>query len=198
MMRWLTVDRNGLIEIPIRLSSATKVILALFAQKMIRLPLEREVEFAIDLILGTAPISIPLYRMALTELKELKHNRGFIRRSVSLWGALVLFVKNKEDYRQLKNVTIKNKYLLPRIDEPFDQLKDATTFSKIDIKFGYYQIWVKDCDVPKTAFRTRYGHYELLVMPFGLTNTLVAFMDLMNRVFSLSWIDLWLCLLMIY
>ena len=87
------------------------------------------------------------------------------------------------DYRQINKVTVKNKYPLPRIEDLFDQLKGAGVFSKIDLRSGYYQLRVKDVDVPKTAFRTRYGHYEFLVMPFGLTNASTAFMDLMNRVF---------------
>ena len=81
-------------------------------------------------------------------------------------------------------MTVKNKYPLPRIEDLFYQLKRASVFSKIDLQSGYYQLWVKDVDVPKTAFRTRYGHYEFLVMPFGLTNAPAAFMDLMNRVFQ--------------
>ena len=81
-------------------------------------------------------------------------------------------------------MTVKNKYLLPRIEDIFDKLKGASVFSKIDLRSGYYQLWVKDVDVPKTAFRTRYGHFEFLVMPFGLTNAPAAFMDLMNRVFQ--------------
>ena len=80
-------------------------------------------------------------------------------------------------------MNVKNKYLLPRIEDLFDQLKRASVFSKIDLRLGYYQLRVKDVDVPKTAFRTRYGHYEFLVMPFGLANAPTAFMDLMNRVF---------------
>ena len=87
------------------------------------------------------------------------------------------------DYRQINKVTVKNKYPLLRIKYLFDQLKEASVFSKIDLRSGYYQLRVKDVDVPKIAFRTRYGHYEFLVMPFGLTNAPTAFMDLMNRVF---------------
>ena len=88
------------------------------------------------------------------------------------------------DYRQINKVTVKNKYPLPRIEDLFDQLKGVSIFSKIDLRLSYYQLKLKDVDVPKTTFRTRYGHYEFLVMPFGLTNALAAFMDLMNRVFQ--------------
>ncbi|KAG8478886.1 hypothetical protein CXB51_028729 [Gossypium anomalum] len=167
-----------------------------FPEELPGLPPIREVEFGIELIPRTAPISIAPYRMAPTELKELKAqlqeltDRGFTRPSFSPWGAPVLFVKKKDgtmrqciDYRQLNKVTIKNKYPLPRTDDLFDQLKGASVFSKIDLRSGYYQLRVRDSDIPKTAFRTRYGHYEFLVMPFGLTNAPAMFMDLMNRIF---------------
>ena len=102
----------------------------------------------------------------------------------------MLFVKKKDgtlqlcvDYRQLNKMTVKNKYPLPRIDDLFDQLKGSSVFSKIDLRSGYHQLRIKDTDVHKIAFRTRYGHYEFLVMPFGLTNAPTAFMDLMNHVF---------------
>ena len=134
------------------------------------LPLDREVEFTIDLITGTEPISIHPYRMAPTELRELKAqleellSKGFIRPSISPWGAPVLFVKKKDgslrlciDYRQLNRVTIRNQYPLPRIDELFDQLQGSRVYSKIDLRSGYHKLRVQESDVPKTAFRTRYA-----------------------------------------
>ncbi|KAI3448707.1 hypothetical protein Pfo_005372 [Paulownia fortunei] len=161
------------------------------------LPPNREIEFVIDVMPGTTSISKAPYRMAPTELKELKVqlqellDKGFIRPSYSPWGAPVLFVKKKDgtlrlciDYRELNKITVKNKYPLPRIDDLFDQLQGASVFSKIDLRSGYHQLKIKEEDIPKTAFRTRYGHYEFLVMPFGLTNAPAAFMDLMNRVFK--------------
>ena len=99
----------------------------------------------------------------------------------------MLFVKKKNgtlwlcvDYRQLNKMTVKNKYLLPKIDDLFDQLKGPVVFSKIELRSGYHQLRIKDEDVNKTAFRTRYGHYEFLVMSFGLINVPIAFMDLMT------------------
>ncbi|KAL3749910.1 hypothetical protein ACJRO7_010955 [Eucalyptus globulus] len=169
---------------------------SVFPEDLPGLPLDREIEFCIELMPGTTPISKAPYQMAPTELKELKTqlqellDKGFIRPSVSPWGAPVLFVKKKDgsmrlciDYRELNKVTVKNKYPLPRIEDLFDQLQGAQVFSKIDLRSGYHQLKIKIDDVPKTAFRTRYGHYEFLVMPFGLTNAPAAFMDLMNRVF---------------
>ncbi|KAI3709136.1 hypothetical protein L2E82_38895 [Cichorium intybus] len=159
------------------------------------LPPERQVEFRIDLIPGATPIARAPYRLAPTEMRELMSqlqeflDKGFIRPSSSLWGAPVLFVKKKDgsmrmciNYRELNKITIKNRYPFPRIDDLFDQLQGADYFSKIDLRSGYHQVRVKDCDVEKTAFRTRYCHYEFLVMPFGLTNAPAIFMDLMNRV----------------
>ncbi|KAG8490957.1 hypothetical protein CXB51_014090 [Gossypium anomalum] len=140
-----------------------------FPEELPGLPPVREVEFGIELVPGTTPISIAPYRMAPTELKELKAqlqeltDRGFARPSFSPWGAPVLFVKKKDgtmrlciDYRQLNKVTIKNKYPLPHIDDLFDQLKGALVFSKIDLRSGYYQLRVRDSEIPKTTFRTRY------------------------------------------
>ncbi|KAA0051309.1 ty3-gypsy retrotransposon protein [Cucumis melo var. makuwa] len=167
-----------------------------FPEELPGLPPHREVEFAIELKPGTVPIFRAPYRMAPAELKELKVqlqkllDKGFIRLSVSPWGVPVLFVKKKDgsmrlciDYRELNKVTVKNRYPLPRIDDLFDQLQGATVFSKIDLRSGYHQLRIKDGDVPKTTFRSRYGHYEFIVMSFRLTNAPTVFMDLMNRVF---------------
>ena len=129
---------------------------------------ERDIDFAIDLEPGTRPISIPPYRMAPAELRELSVQlkdlleKEFIRPSVSPWGAPVLFVKKKDgtlkmciDYRQLNKVTVKNRYLMPRIDDLFDNLQGAIVFCKIDLRSGYHQLWIKAADILKTAFRTR-------------------------------------------
>ena len=168
----------------------------MFPEDLPGLPSDRNLKFAIEVIPGTAPISKAPYRMAPMELAELKKqlqeylDKGFIRPSVSPWGAPVLLVKKKDgsrrmciDYRELNKVTIKNRYPLPRIDDLFDQLTGAKVFLKLDLRSGYHQLKVKDEDIPKTAFRTLYDHYEFLVMHFGVSNAPAIFMDLMNRVF---------------
>nr|GFA67382.1 putative reverse transcriptase domain-containing protein [Tanacetum cinerariifolium] len=147
------------------------------------LPSTRPVEFQIDLVPGAAPVARAPYRLTPSEMKELAEqlkelsNKGFIRPSSSPWGAPVLFVKKKDgsfrmciDYRELNKLTVKNRYPLPRIDDLFDQLQGSSVYSKIDLRSGYHQLRVRKEDVPKTAFRTRYGHYEFQVMPFELTN----------------------------
>ncbi|RVW18844.1 Transposon Ty3-I Gag-Pol polyprotein [Vitis vinifera] len=195
-MDWLAVYRASDPCYQYVLRKGSINFLACLRDELPGLPPHREFDFSIEVYPGTDPISVSPYRMAPLELKELKTQldellgRGFIRPSTSPWGAPVLFVKKKDgtlrlciDYRKLNRVTVKNKYPLPRIDDLFDQLKGAKYFSNIDLRTGYHQLRVREEDVSKTAFRTRYGHYEFLVMPFGLTNAPAAFMDLMNRVF---------------
>ena len=168
-----------------------------FLDELPGLPPPRDVDFCIELHPGMSPIFMTPHRMAPVELQELKVHiqellgKGFIRPSTSPWGAPVLFVKKKDktlrlciDYGQLNRVTIKNRYPLPRIDDLFDQLKGAQVYSKIDLRTSYHQLRVREANILKTAFRTRYGHFEFTVMPFGLTNAPVAFMGLMNRVFQ--------------
>jgi hypothetical protein len=151
-----------------------------FPEELPGMPPERELEFAIEIVPGTAPIYKKYYRMPGPELAELKKQldellqKGYIHPSISPWGSPMLFVKNKDgslrmcvDYRQLNEVTIKNKYPLPRIDDLFDQLNGARVFSKIDLRTGYHQLKIRKEDIPKTAFTTRYGLYEFTVMAFG-------------------------------
>ncbi|GJV32731.1 putative reverse transcriptase domain-containing protein [Tanacetum coccineum] len=165
-----------------------------FPKDLPGIPPARQVEFQIDLVPGATPIAQAPYRLAPSEMKELAEQlqelsyKGFIRPSSSPWGAPVLFVKKKDgsfrmciDYRELIKLTVKNRYPLPRIDDLFDQLQGSSVYSKIDLRSGYHQLRVSEEDIPKTAFRTRYGHYEFQVMPFGLTNAPTVFMDLMNR-----------------
>ncbi|GJZ04244.1 putative reverse transcriptase domain-containing protein [Tanacetum coccineum] len=169
-----------------------------FPEDLSGLPPQRQVEFRIDLVPGATPIAKSPYRLAPSEMQELSgqlqelQDKGFIRPSHSPWGAPVLFVKKKDgslrmciDYRELNKLTVKNRYPLPRIDDLFDQLQGSCYFSKIDLRSGYHQLRVHEDDIPKTAFRTRYGHFEFTVMPFGLTNAPAVFMDLMNRVCKL-------------
>ncbi|GJY62920.1 putative reverse transcriptase domain-containing protein [Tanacetum coccineum] len=166
-----------------------------FPEDLLGLPPPRQVEFRIDLILGAAPVARAPYRLAPSEMKELSKQlqelseKGFIRPSSSPWGAPVLFVKKKDgsfrmciDYRELNKLTIKNRYPLPRIDDLFDQLQGSSVYSKIDLQSSYHQLHIREEDIPITAFRTRYGHYEFQVMPFRPTNAPAVFMDLMNRV----------------
>jgi hypothetical protein len=167
-----------------------------FSDDLSGMPPDRDIEFIIELQLGTTPISKRPYRIPPNELAELKVqlqdllHKSFIHPSASPWGCLALFVKKKDhslslcmDYRPLNAVTIKNKYPLPCIDILFDQLVGAKVFSKIDLRSGYHQIKIKSSDIPKTAFSTRYRLYEYLVMSFGLTNAPAYFMYLMNSVF---------------
>ena len=160
------------------------------------LPPQREIDHRIELEPGAGPTSRATYRMSYTELDELRkqlkelEEAGHIRPSKSPFGAPVIFVKKKDgtmrmcvDYRALNKITIKNRYPLPRIDELLDRLEGATIFSKIDLRSGYHQVRIADEDVHKTAFRTRYGHFEFKVLPFGLTNAPATFMALMHDVF---------------
>ncbi|GJX10543.1 putative reverse transcriptase domain-containing protein, partial [Tanacetum coccineum] len=172
--------------------------LVVFPEELPGLPPPRQVEFRIDLIPGAAPVACALYHLAPSEMKELSEQlqelskKCFIRPSSSPWGAPVLFVKKKDgsfrmciDYQELNKLTIKNRHPLPRIDDLFDQLQGSSVYSKIDLQSGYHQLRIREEDIPITAFRTRYGHYEFQVMPFGLTNAPAVFMDLMNRVCKL-------------
>jgi hypothetical protein len=171
----------------------------IFPKDLPSMPPDRDVEFTIELQLGTSHIFRRLYKMTPKELAELKVqlneliDKGFIRLSSSPWSCPALFVKKKDqslrlciDYRPLNAVTIKNKYPLSRIDILFDQLASAKVFSKIDLHSGYHQIKVCLEDVPKTSFSTRYELYEYLVMSFGLTNAPAHFMYMINSVFMLE------------
>nr|GFB90127.1 putative reverse transcriptase domain-containing protein [Tanacetum cinerariifolium] len=166
-----------------------------FPKELPGLPPPKQVEFRIDLIPSAAPVACAPYRLTPFEMKELSDQlkelskKGFIRPSSSPWGAPILFVKKKDgsfrmciDYQELNKLTIKNRYPLPRIDDLFDRLQGSSVYSKIDLRSGYHQLCIRKEDIPITAFRTRYGHYEFQVMPFGLTNAPAVFMDLMNHV----------------
>ncbi|GKD18704.1 putative reverse transcriptase domain-containing protein, partial [Tanacetum coccineum] len=166
----------------------------IFPEDLPGLPPIRQVEFQIDLVLGVAPVARAPYRLAPSKMEEFStqlqqlFDKGFIRPSSSPWGAPVLFVKKKDGsfrmciyYCELNKLTVKNRYPLLRIDDMFNQLQGSSVYSKIDLRSGYHQLRVRDEDIPKTVFRTRYGHYEFQVMPFGLSNAPTMFMDLMNR-----------------
>src|SRR3954464_12775356 len=160
------------------------------------MPPDKAVEFIMDLIPGTAPISRRPYRMAPHELADLKTqleallDKGFVRPSSSPWGCPVLFVTKKDgtericvDYRPLNLATIKNKYPLPRINDLCDQLAGSSVFSKMDLRLGYHQIKIRNEDIPKTAITTRYGLYEYTVMSFELNNAPATFSRMMNSIF---------------
>jgi hypothetical protein len=160
------------------------------------MPPDRDIEFIIELIPGTRPIAQRPYRMNPVELVELKKQlddmlrKGLIQPSSSSWRSPVLFVDESDgssrlctDYRRLNDVTIKNKYPLPKIEDLFDQLNGSQVFSKIDLRTGYHQLKIRATDIPKIAFTTRYGLYEYTIMSFGLTNAPAYFMNLMNKVF---------------
>ena len=159
------------------------------------LPPQRDVDHRIELEPGSAPPSRPIYRMSPLELDELRKQldelitNGYIQPSRSPYGAPILFVKKKSgelrmcvDYRALNKMTIKNKYPIPLIDDLIDRVHGAKVFSKIDLRSGYYQIRIHPDDIEKTAFRSRYGHYEFRVMPFGLTNAPATFMNMMQNI----------------
>jgi Reverse transcriptase (RNA-dependent DNA polymerase) len=171
------------VQLSARVNEFIKEFQDVFPQQLPnQLPPKRNIDHAIELIPGSEPPSKPIYQMSHMEMQELKKQlndlmeKGFIQPSVSPFGAPVLFVHKKEgalrlcvDYRALNKITIKNRYPLPRIEDLMDRLTGAKYFSKIDLYSGYHQVRIKQEDIPKTAFRTRYGHYEFLVLPFGLT-----------------------------
>src|SRR3954471_16779700 len=160
------------------------------------MPPDRDIEFLIELLPSTGPISKRPYRMPANDLEEIEKQikelleKGYIRPSSSPWGAPVLLVEKKDgtlrmvvDYRALNEVTIKNKYPLSMINDLFDQLQGAKVFSKIDLRSGYHQLKIREKDIPNTTFTMRYGLYEYIVMSFGPTNAPAYFMSMMNKVF---------------
>src|SRR3954462_2691510 len=162
----------------------------------LELPPERHLTHRIELEPGSPPPWRPLYRASPMELEAMRKEldkllaNGAIQPSRSPYGAPVVFIKKKDgelrmciDYRALNKITVKNKYPIPRIDDLMDQIHGAQIFSKIDLRSGYNQIRIHPDDIEKTAFRTRYGHYEFRVMPFGLTNSPATFMTVMQDVF---------------
>jgi hypothetical protein len=160
------------------------------------MPPNRDIKFIIELLPGTPPISKRPYRMPMNELVELKKQiaelqaKRLIFLSSSPWGAPVLFMEKNDgtqrmcvDYHSLNEVTIKNKYPLPQIEDLFDQIKGAIVFSKIDLRPRYHQLRIQESDISKIVFHTWYGLYKYIVMSFRLMNALAYFMYLMNKMF---------------
>jgi hypothetical protein len=196
-----TISERGMTVIQLDASQGSEVLVvnefpdAFFEELPGMLP-DRDIKFVIELKPGTALIYKTPLRMIIPELVELKEHikelleKGFIRPSPFPWGAPMIFVLKKDgtqrlcvDYHALNEVTIKNKYPLPRIDDMFDQLCGVCVFSKMDLRSGYHQLKVRECDMLKTAFISIYGLYEFTVMSFGLTNALSYFIYMMNTVF---------------
>ncbi|GJS40782.1 putative reverse transcriptase domain-containing protein [Tanacetum coccineum] len=146
-----------------------------FPEYLPGLPPVRQVEFKIDLTPGAAPVARAPYRLAPLEMQELSNQ---LQELAYRDGSFRMCI----DYWELNKLTVKNHYPLPRIDDLFDQLQGSSVYSKIDLRSGYHKLRVRNEDIPKTAFRTRYKHYEFQVMPFGLTNTPAVFINLMNYV----------------
>jgi hypothetical protein len=191
----LMLNEKGVVE-GLKHLPVMKEFVEVFLEELLGMSPERELEFTIDLKSGTEPIERMPYRMSTPELQELKMqlkellDMGLIHPSVSPWGALFIFIQKKDgswrlfiNYHQLNKDMIKNQYPLLRIDDLFDQMKGTTVFSKIDLRSGYHQLQIKEDDIPKIAFKMRFGHYEFTVLPFGLTNAPGVFMSLMNKVF---------------
>jgi hypothetical protein len=170
--------------------------LDIFPEELPGMPPDCDIELIIDLLPRTRPISKRPYRMPVKELVELKkqiaklQSKEFIRPSSSPWGAPVLSMEKNNgtprmcvDYRSLNEVTIKNKYPLPWIEDLFDQMKGVSIFFKIYLWSGYHQLKIRESGIPKTTFHTSYGLYKYTIMSFGLTNSPTYFMYLMNMVF---------------
>nr|GEX47605.1 putative reverse transcriptase domain-containing protein [Tanacetum cinerariifolium] len=195
-MDWLSKLRAKIVnELKLEDIPVVRKFPSVFLKDLSSLPPSHEVEFRIDLILEAMLVAKSPYRLAPTEMQELSNQlkelqeKGLIRPNSSPWGAPVLFVKKKDgsfrmcvDYREQNKLTIKNRYPLPMIDDLFDQLQGSRYFLKIDLRSVYNQLRVREEDIPKTAFRTRYRHFEITIMPLRLTNAPAVFMDLMNRV----------------
>ena len=171
------------------------------------LPPARAVDHQILLEPGASPPHSAIYPLSGAQLSELREqltellDKGFIRPSTSPFGAPILFVPKKDggwrlcvDYRRLNKITVRNQHPLPRIDEMFQQLHGSSVYSKLDLASGYHQIRMHEDSIAKTAFKTRYGHYEFLVMPFGLTNAPASFQSMMNSVLAPTWTDLCWCI----